>query len=171
MAQQRFTKSSTGVSPVLVVEFTDETVEAVVTPGLEGVYQWIWLNNGAVSAPAARLTNISWAGGGAEAGLVISFHPTGAAWASFGSDTIHRCIYANDPESEDDDEDGVLDLYDTDGVSGDDDFIKIYPFSPISLLHVFSEQTILNTCPNKIIIYLLYRCAKHLIIFCAEDGR
>ncbi|MDD2598706.1 MAG: hypothetical protein PHO37_05730 [Kiritimatiellae bacterium] len=60
-AQQRFTKSSTGIPPVLSMEFTAETVEAVVTPELEGVYQWIWLNSGVVSAPAARVTNISWA--------------------------------------------------------------------------------------------------------------
>ncbi|MDD2601205.1 MAG: hypothetical protein PHO37_18600 [Kiritimatiellae bacterium] len=169
---------------MLAVEFTAETVEAVVTPELEGVYQWIWLNNGAVSAPAARVTNISWAGGGTADGLVISFHPAGAAWATFGSDTIYRCIHADNPEREDDDieehgdlwcsvhqqeywrcaldypgqpecdhgstttqypenvgrplavnnddddGDGVLDLNDSDGVSGDDDFIKIYPFSP-----------------------------------------
>ncbi|MDD2230337.1 MAG: hypothetical protein PHY48_13105, partial [Candidatus Cloacimonetes bacterium] len=181
-----FARPQVKIKPPLVCFHAShpKTVEAVVTPELEGAYQWIWLNNGVVSAPAARVTNISWAGGGTADGLVISFHPTGAAWATFGSDTIYRCIHADDPESEDDDieehgdlwcsvhqqeywrcaidypgqpecdhgsttaqypkdagrplavnnddddGDGVLDLYDTDGVSGDDDFIKIYPFSP-----------------------------------------
>ncbi|MDD2600138.1 MAG: hypothetical protein PHO37_13090, partial [Kiritimatiellae bacterium] len=181
-----FARPQVKIKPPLVCFHAShsKTVEAVVTPELEGAYQWIWLNNGAVSAPAARVTNISWAGGGTADGLVISFHPTGAAWATFGSDTIYRCIHADDPEREDDDieehgdlwcsvhqqeywrcaldypgppecdhgstttqyqenagrplavnnddddGDGVLDLYDTDGVIDDNDFIKIYPFSP-----------------------------------------
>jgi len=42
-------------------------------------------------------------------------------------------VNAGDPiavNNDDDDGDGTLDLSDTDGVTGDDDFIKIYPFSP-----------------------------------------
>ncbi|MDD2599375.1 MAG: hypothetical protein PHO37_09135 [Kiritimatiellae bacterium] len=90
-------------------------VEAVVTPELEGVNQWIWLNNGAVSAPDARMTNISCA-------LDYPGQPEcdhGSPTTQYPKDAGHPLAVNNndDDDDDDDDEDGVLDLYDSDGVS------------------------------------------------------
>jgi hypothetical protein len=168
-----------------------KTIVADVTPELDGEYQWIWSNDGAVSASTEKVTTISWEGTGSSATLEVNFLATGAVDPAFAYKTIYKCTHVDDPDSEDDDYeprngaewcyvhnqwysaclsqnipedlccfcppgtepdpepeyseqvgkpvavnnddddgDGHLDLYDTDGVIGDDDFVKRYPFSP-----------------------------------------